>query len=655
MNRAMATPWVWLGCFAVLGAGCAGMAGVGLLSDDNNPDRLAEALAVYQAPAAGQPMNATGKPLAFLVTRSTKRDQTPQALIAYDLADKQELWRVEAEVTSRVLVSREFVAHRDGTGKLVARAMTSGAVLWSIEMGEAGEFLGASVDAERLYYVKKDSSGAKPLWWLIAIDGTTGTELWRKSAPGTLGAPAAQGGLVFSPFLKQWLRVMDAKTGAQVARIRGDDEEISFVRTTPEHVYFGSSSGVFLLDEKAASGKRALSTYGRAKVPEQFVRARYFWNSFDLIQHGYSAYDRNRLLWRGKLPDGQTSAGQGSDEASGQGSEQAAGQAAGETWTMGFADDLVIVYTYRFFFGFDSNTGVMRWAYNHPRYDVVGAAHLGKDIIFVSGLGEFVAMEAGTGQQVYKAKLDAQLVGVTFDAEGFAPEEESNPMTTVTALASIAKDRDKRFNEVQRFAVSALAELPGADVTRDLIALIQNERTSKQLYDRAVDVLITRRDARGLGHIINSLQVPHDYITGSAPENVGVLARAVAALGDHEQVDPAMRGATIDALLLHLFAPETSSEDLIEVIKAMGAMGRGTEIAPLRLFVMAYRADPVFASDAAPMGAAIDVLLTAGGPAERELIGYLADEPRTQKSVAEYARRALEQALPVRAEATPSQ
>lgn len=636
MTRTTLSRWLaCLACLAWLGTGCAGTASVGLLSDDNNPERLAEALALYQPPTANQPRNATGKPLAFLVTRATKRDQAPQALIAYDLSAKAELWRVDTEVTSRVLVSRDFVAHRDGAGKLVARAVASGAVMWSLDVGE---FLGATVDTERLYYVTKDTSGEKPLWWLIAVDGASGTEIWRKSAPGTLGAPAAQGGLVFSPFLKQWLRIIDAKTGEQLTRIRGEEEEISFVRTTPEHVYFGSRAGVFLLDRNAASGKRALSTYGRARVPEQFVRSSYHWDSFDLIQNGYSAYDRNRLLWRGKPLDNQPSA--------------AADANAGEAWTMGFIDDLVIVYTYRFFFGFDANTGIIRWAYNHPRYDVVGAAHVGQDIVFVSGLGEFVAVEASTGRPVYKAKVDAQLVGVTFDAEGFTPEEESTPTTTVTALASIAKDRDKRFNEVQRFAVSALAELPGADVTRDLIALIQNERTSKQLYDRAVDVLITRRDARGLGHIIAALQVPYDYITGSAPANVGVLARAALALGDHEEVDPAMRGATIDALLLHLFAPETSTDDLVEVIKALGAMGRGAEIMPLRLFVMAYRADPAFASNAAPMAAAIDVLLADGGAAERELIGYLADEPRTQKSVAEYARRALEQKTRSRAEAT---
>lgn len=632
-------PWSALATVASLSvAGCLGTASHGFSSDDNNPELVSAALAIHQKPATDQPMNATGKPLAFLATRTTKRDKTPQKLIAYDLQEQKELWRIETPVKSRVLVSRSFLAHRDESGKMIARAIATGAELWSVEVGQ---FLGATVDAERLYYVYKDLSGEKPRWWLVAIAGETGAELWRLSSPGTLGAPAAQGGLVFSPFLKQWLTIVDATTGKQLARIRGDDEEISFVRVTDKHVYFGSRSGVFVLDEKAASGKRAGSSYGRADLPDQFVRTHYHWDSFDLIQNQYSAYDRNRLLWRAQpLADAAEENGQPAGDQPGR------DKAANYPWTLTFADDLVVVYTFRFFFGFDTRTGLMRWAYNHPRNDAIGASHLGDAIVFVSNKGEIGALDPKTGRRTYDAKVDAQLAGVTFDAGGFKPSQtQTTPTSTVTALASIAKDRDKRFSQVQRFAVSALASLPGADVTRDLIALIQNQQTEKKLYDRAVEVLITRKDLDGLGHLISSLQVPYDYITSSQPKQVGVIARAIAALGEDEKMQPAMRGAAVDALLLHLFAPGVAEADLVEVIRALGAIGKGAEIAHLRRFLVAYRADPMFAKKMAPLGAAVDVLLQNGGPSERELIGYLADEPRTQKALAEYARRALKQGV----------
>jgi hypothetical protein len=70
-------------------------------------------------------------------------------------------------------------------------------------------------------------------------------------------------------------------------------------------------------------------------------------------------------------------------------------------------------------------------------------------------------------------------------------------------------------------------------------------------------------------------------------------------------------------------------------------VGAGAEIAPLRTFVLFYRADPSFAGKAGPVGAALDVLLARGGPAERELVSFVAEDARSQPAVKEYASRAL--------------
>lgn len=591
---------------------CAGSAAFRLTSDDNNPERLAQAFALRSQPAPGKPKNALGKPLAFLVARANKNKNIPQQLIAFDLAAKKELWRVPTGVKSRVLVSRDVVVHRDESGKLVGRGVADGQALWTVDVGD---FLGAAVDSERVFYVSQDKTGRKPVWWLVAVDGKSGKELWRKDAPGQLGAPAAQGGLVFSPFLKQWLAILDARTGTQIARIRGLDEEIAFVRTDARDVYFGSRAGVFLLDQRAASGTKAQSTYARARLPEDLVRSHYHWDAFDRVQSGYSAYDRNRVLWRGEA--------RGDD--------------------LGFVNDLVVVYTYRFFFGFDSQSGTMRWAYNHPRADAVGAAHVGPAIAFVSGLGELGALDPRNGYRIYSARVPDQLIGVTFDAEGWTPGEEGTPTSTVTALASIARDPDARFGPIKRFAIAALAALPGADVTKDLLELIQNERTPRELYTKAVEVLISRKEPEGLTHLIDALMVPHDYITGTRPRGVGVIAQAISAMAHDSRVDAARRGSAVDALIANLRAPETLPADLVDIVKALGAMGGGTEIAELRSFVLAYRADPMFATQPAPIGAAIDVLLGRGTAAERELVSFVAEDPRSQKSIAEYARRALDQ------------
>jgi outer membrane protein assembly factor BamB len=597
-----------------LAIGCGGSGAFALTSDDNNPELLKAAFALRTPPAAGKPTNGSGKAMAFLVMRANKKENIPQRLVAYDLEGKSQVWSVDTAVKSKVHVGRDFVAHLDGEGRLMGRDITNGSSLWLKKIGGA-EFLGASADAERVYYVTRESA-TKPVWWLVALDGKSGNELWRADAPGQLGAPAAQGGLVFSPFLKQWLSILDARTGEQVARIRGIDEEISFVRTTSDNIYFGSKAGVFMLDERAASGKRAQSTYGSAELPDE-LRSHYYWDAFDKVQTGYSAYDRNRILWRG------SAVGQGDDAK------------------LGFAGDRIVAHTYRFFFAFDTSSGNLAWVYNHPRVDVIGSEHVGSVIAFASGFGELGALDPTTGERVYSAQIEGQLVGATFDADGWSPSEgDGTKPDTVAALTSIARDRDARFNDVKNFAVAALATLPGGEVTRDLLALINNERTPPKLYDKAVEVLVQRKDPAGLPFLTEALSVRHDFITDAKPRAVGVVARVIAAMGD-AQVDATARGSAVEALLYHMQSPETSLGDLAEVIKALGAIGGGDALPAIRQFLVAYRADPSFSNQIAAASAAIDVLLRDGGARDREVVAFVAEDPRTEQGIAEYAQRAL--------------
>jgi hypothetical protein len=592
-----------------LGAGCGGTGAFGLTSDDNNVDRLTDALK-RREPAKPGVINATGNPMLFAVVSGK-----PKTLIAYDLQAKAEVWRQQTDVSSRVLVGARFVAHREGDGKLVARAIDTGKETWSHAI--EGTFVGAAADAERVYYVH-EQTGSKPTWWLVALDGASGAELWRADAPGQLGAPQAQGGLVFSPFLKQWLSILDARTGAQLTRIRGIDAEISFIRSTSDNVFFGSKTGVFLLDTRAASGKKSDSTYGSAALPKEFVRSQYHADAFDPVQSGYSAFDRNRILWRASAAEGGA---------------------------LAFASDQVVVQTFRFFFGFGAKDGAMQWAYSHPRVDVIGSDHVGPVVAFASALGEIGALDPATGRRMYDVNIEnpgGQLIGATFDADGWAPNDPGAEPNTVGALVAIARDRDARFNDVKQFAVAAIARLAGGDVTRDLLGIVQDERTQPKLYETVVEVLVQRADPAGLPALTEALSVEYDYITGVAPKSVGVIARAIAAMKGKE-IDPAQRGAAVEALLSQLDAPETTTTDLTEIVKALGAIGGGAEIAPLRSFLLAYRTNPEFASQVEAVAATVDVLLDGGGAAERELVAYVAEEPRTQPSIAEYAHRALSQ------------
>lgn len=586
-----------------LAAACGGSDAFKLTASDNNPERLDAAFARMGAPRTG-PMNASGRPMAYLVARRTR---VGGELVAFDLEGKKEIWRVAAEVSSKVVVGADFIAHTERDRELVARDPASGRMLWRSRLG--ARFIGAAADGERLFY----TAGGDSRWVLTALDGRTGDELWTADSPGALGAPAARGGLVFSPFVKQWLAILDARTGDALTRIRGIDEEITFVRTTGSSVFFGSRAGVFLLDRRAASGKRAQSTYGSASLPREFVRIHYGLDAFDPVQATYSAYDKNRILWN----------------------------AHREGRALRFDGGRVVVHTYRFFFGFDAASGGLAWAYSHRRNDVVGSAHLGSAIAFCSSAGQLGALDPATGARVYQADVPGQVVGVTFDADGWAPVDKAGePEPVATVLAAIARDPDARFEDVKKFAVAALAHQGSRQVTGDLIVIIQSESTPPALYEAAVESLVARRDPQGLPVLVAALDVHPDYLKGTQPRSLGALARAIASLGKAE-LDPAQRGRAVDALIAHLRAPETPAADLEGVVFALGAIGAGAEIAPLRRFVLMYRADPSFSSQVGALGAAIDVLVTRGGAAERELVSYVAEDARSQGSVRDYASRAL--------------
>jgi outer membrane protein assembly factor BamB len=601
--------------FAVLasiaaGGACGSTGGFGLTSDDNRPERLRAAFDRATPPPAGAPINAQGKHMVYVVSGSKSK----ATVTAFDLDAGKTTWTVDGVVKSRVVSGSKFVAFVGDGGQLSGYDQATGKRLWTTNIGSS--FLGLASDRERVFYVSKTGSST---WTLVALDGSSGSQLWSAPSPGQLGTPAARGGLVFSPFLKQWLVVLDARTGEQLARIRGIDEEIVFVRDTTAEVYFGSKTGVFLLDERAASGKRASSTYGSANLPKEFVRSFYHWDAFDAVQAGYSAYDRNRILWRAS--------------------------AAGDA--LQFRDDRVVVHNFRFFFGFDAKTGALAWAYNHPRYDAVASDHLGAAIGFVSQ-DEIGALDPGSGAKVSSMKLSVpgSVRGATFDADGWAPKGGGEAVDTAKALVSIARDRDARFLDVKLFALAALGNMTGGDVAADLLALVQDGKTPPKVYDKAVQVLVARKDVAGLPAMVKALAVEHNYITGTAPKGVGVVAQAVAAMGDlskNDKVDASTRGALVEGLVAHLFDPQTPAPELTPIVKALGASRLPGSLSPLRRFLLTYRADPTFSTQVAAVGATIDALLNSGGVAERELVAFVAEDTRTQAGVAEYAAQALRQ------------
>ncbi len=591
-------------------AGCGGKAVFRLSSDENNSYELARTLQQRQLPEALTPMNEARQPRMFALTAEGK-SANARTIVAYDLASGTVMWKADADVQSRISVGGDFILALEGK-QLVARDQTRGTPKWRVSV--PGTFVGAAADGERAYLVYKDGNK----WFLAGYSGRSGDQVWKHDASGDLGAPSAHGGIVYVPFLKQWLSIVDGKTGAQLTRLRGLDQEISTLRVTSQTAYFGSKQGMFELDARSASGKRDQATYGTVKVPPQLDGTTYGREVYDPVQVGYTAAERKRVLWTSTPV---------------------------ETGAMKLGGDGYVIHYFRYILGFGADGG-MRWAYSQPRVELVASEHTGHVIVALSTGGDIVALEPQTGAVRARKSLGttAPVLGATFDAEGWSPSSQSEPIETVAALVSIARDRDARFDRVKELAVNALAKLPGPEVTSQLLAVLADNRAPQRLKDTVVDLLVARRDPGSLPVLTAQLAVHTDYLAQTEPDALGPVAKAIAGL-EGLTLDVKAVTAALAALQRHLDAPSTATPELVQVVAAMAAIGGNAQGSVARLalasHLLLYHADDDLGADVTWQKAIALAIEQKGGPEGRELLRQVAADPRTRTSLAESIRDVL--------------
>jgi outer membrane protein assembly factor BamB len=591
---------------AVALAACGPKSMFRLTSEDNDRAAISAALAKRQLPEQPAPQNSARQPRVFVV-----QNGSPRTIVAYDLASSSVMWKADADVKSRIWVGGDFIVGMEGK-QLVARDQKTGSARW--KRGISGTFVGASADRERAYVTWREGDGGKPSWYIAGIDASSGNELWRAPSDGELGAPSAHAGIVLSPFLRQWLYLVDGASGKQLARLRGIDEQISMVRVTSRTTYFGSRRGVFALDARAASGKRSEATYGTTKIPGQLDRASYGVDLYDPVQVAYTAADRARVLWDSVPTD---------------------------SGPMKFSSDRYAVHYFRYVFGFDL-AGQLAWAYSHPRVELVSSEHTGTAIVAVSTNGDIVALDPETGAVRSRTNLGLgqQVVGATFDADGWSPAGQGEQVETVAALVAIARDRDARFDRVKELAVAALAKQPGGEVTKELLAVLADKRAPQRLKDTVVDMLAERRDPASLPVLTDQLATRASFIARTEVESLGPTAKAIASLGG-TKLDGKEVARALAALQGHLDAPATQAPDLVMVIRAMAAIGGGAERPALASHLLLYHADDDLGADAAWQKAIVTALAVHGGSGEHELLRQVSADPRTKPGLAGAIKDAL--------------
>lgn len=569
----------------------------------HRPDNLEsdiESLFGRLGATAPRPDNAAGIPLIATVSPAPN-----VALTVYDLRAEKVVFKVPADIRSRVVVAGVALVAREGERELVGRDARTGAVRWRHKLVGEGTFMGAASDGSGVYYVTEETGPRRvgnKVSTLVGLNAESGSHRFTIGAISRLGAPAARGGLVMVPMGYQWVAVLDGVTGDELARIRNKEEAITFVVAAPEGVFFGSR-GVFRLDRKSASGLRAQSTYFRAELPSDQLRLLYHFDAYNAAQASYTAYDRNRLLW---VP-------------------RADGQA-------GFLGNVVLA-SFRFFFGMNPQTGKLNWAASLPRADVVASQHTGNYIVTVTSDGDVVALHANSGAESMRAKLPSRVAGATVDARGFAPTRNpAHPLDLREALLGIIWDPDRRFEAIKLFALEELGRIEGGSITEDLVKALTYEKIDRRVYEKAGEAMLQRVSATDAELLVKTLKVNTDYVQGTRARGIDVLARAVGKLKLNQAVLP---------LLAHLEDPETPPVALREVVRALDDIGSSAALGSFRQFLLTYRVDPDLANEPEVLRRMCDALLRLGVQHDRQLIRFVAEDPQTQPYLRAYAAERL--------------
>ena len=591
------------GCAAALAvvfsSGCAEPAFSAHLRD-NSIDDIKRTLSASKNVPSG-PMN--GRATAYLLTG----DKGDRHLVSYDLEGAKVNWDVAADVSSRVAVGHGFVALREGKNKVVVLAADTGARRCAIDIKAQDQFVGLAADT-RVYYVTLSTSGSERVSTLSAASADSCSSLWRDNAGLSIGAPAARGDVVAVPYAFQNVVFIDGRTGHELSRVRATDKAVNFVTATSDGFFYGDDDGIFLFNERGfadprTAGSKKGSAYTEAKLASSQLRKFYYWDGYQPSQVDYTAFDRNRLLWRAD-PTGDGVA---------------------------FRDGAAFLHSFRYLFAFDAATGAIRWAYAHPKVDLVGSADTGPSLVFASAEGEIGAVDAKTGAGGFSLKTGLRVSGATFDAENFAPKT-GEPRPLMQTLGEIVSDPDSRFTAVKVFAISSMATMKGPEVTTELVHAVVKEGVSPAVAKAAGDALIARKDEAAKGAYHEALAQHSDYLNDKRPRGADVLAKVEAALDDKESVP---------LLAAQLSDPQTPLPALKDIVRALGSLGGDQAVQALRKLLLTYRSDATFLAEPLPLQLAADGLLKLGGPDGRRVVIFVAEEPRTMPALASYIRKAL--------------
>ncbi len=560
---------------------------------------------VRRLPAARAPeseTNALGVPLAVGTTDGEER-----AVVAFDVSTGEELWRTPMEPLTRpeVLGDVVILSVRGEEGEeVVALDLGAGQELWRTAT-DSMAFVGGDRDGDVIVYVVSvgAAGGERREARITAVDARTGSRRWEHEIEGILGDPAARGGMVFVPWERQNIAVLDLGNGVELARLRSTDDVISWVQATPAGVFYGSK-GIYRLTERSHSGTKEGSVYREPPVPEPPGEPLVAEDGFMPKPGTRSARGRIRILFEPAAPDSPD--------------------------RIPVVNDSFYFVYYRFVFAFDEEQH-LRWV-RIVDQEIAGAQVVPEGLLTMGAEGALHLLDAGTGNDRWTGAVEAQLASVTLRAHGFAPGGEPGEARDLRAsLNEIALDPDNRLVPARAYAIQLLAQMEDPEITRDLLDLYA-QRSMPGALREAIGTALRGRSAGG-EHLIASLDQHYDFIEATEAPPLGLV---VPSLIEQQQNE------AVPGLIRQMMDHETPMAVLPLVVRAVVELGDESVVPALREFLRLYHADSTFAETPDALAVATEGLFRRGGPEGREMLQNLIADASTHEALSTHVRGLFE-------------
>lgn len=519
----------------------------------------------------------------------------PQGLFAYDLAAGRLLWNEATTLGTIPHLAGDYVVSEEGDD-LVVRRLADGVVTARTErrglrlVGGAGE--GATGAA-----VLSTTGGAAAESILFGL--SRGSIAQRYRVDQALGEPAVRAGMIFVPWGHQNVSVIDATTGAELARLR--------VREVVGHaVAYGRE--VFVGQNALARFSSGLVSDPEWLTPSEAERssgANLFDDAYAPPPAAVSAAHHVRMAF--------------------------APIAGGEGHGAGFEGGALYEVFYRAVFALEGSGGAPRWAALN-RVDVVGAAASSTGIFIADEAGTLSLLDGATGQARWTTSIGIESSYVALRVEGFAPSgsPSGDVLPLPDQLLTVAADTDARLVPARAFAVRLLGASSEPAVTTHLITLCEDRSAAPAVHAAACETLGER--TLGGDQVVAALGRHAAFLTGTSAPPVGPLAHAALAMGERRAVP---------LLLAQLVDPNTAASDLAALLEALGAFGDTTALAPLADWLRLYHAE----TDDSGMGEALvagaRAYATLSGPTAADLLQPLLADPSTHPLLRQAAQTLL--------------